>query len=288
MKAISAIIAIALAVLSGVALHFRREQETGRQQIAVLMSKAQERQSETGVSSVPTAAQAPAQNSTVASQHSQQVESLDKPVPRGISPTSLFAQMQSPEGQARLRSATRQLLEISLPDLDKVVDLTTAERNELLDLLTTQQMRGMTTLAPEQESTQESEARQQSAYDTQVAALQTLLGRKYPKWQDYEETVTVRMEGRDLRTALDAAGVPLTLSQEQALIDALVAEQSRINQTVRTSRGVTISRTPENRQRLLSAASPHLSAHQLDEYQALLERRAAMRDALSPRPESRQ
>jgi hypothetical protein len=70
------------------------------------------------------------------------------------------------------------------------------------------------------------------------------------------------------------------------LIDALLAEQRIMNQAVRTSRGVTILRRPEDRQRLLSAAVPYLSAKQLDEYKALLERRAAMFEALTfRRPE---
>lgn len=281
MKAFSAIMAMALVVLSGVTLHFWRELAAGRQQNASLTSKAQEREFATESSPVPT----PAQSSTVSDQPSEQVDSPDRVVPRGISPPSLSAQLQSPEGQARLRTAARQRLETSLPDLDQVLNLTTAERKELLDLLATQQVRGLTTQTPEHESAQEREARQQSEYDTQVAELQALLGSKYPKWQDYRETVTVRMEGRELRTVLDAAGTPLSQSQERALINALVEEQSRINQTVRTSRGVTISRAPENRQRLLSAASPYLSAQQLDEYQALLERRAAMMDAIKlPEP----
>jgi len=157
--------------------------------------------------------------------------------------------------------------------------LTTAEKDKLLDLLAMQRMRGSTTLAPEHISAQESEARQQREYDTKVAELQALLGSKYPKWQDYQETVTVRMEERNLRVALDAAGIPLAQTQEHALIDALVAEQRSINQTARTSRGVTTLRTPEIRQRLLSAAIPYLSTQQLDEYQALLERIGAQLEA---------
>lgn len=281
MKTISALVVVALGLLGGMTLLWR-ELDGERQRIADSTSTAGERLPATESSPVPI----PVQSSTASDQPSEQVDSPDKVVPRGISPASLSAQMQSPEGQARLKSATRQRLEASLPDLDQVLNLTTTEKNELLDLLATQQVRGMTTQTPEHESAQESEARQQSAYDAQVAELQALLGSKYPKWQDYRETVTVRMEGRDLRTALNAAGVPLSPAQERTLVDALVEEQSRINQTVRTSRGVTISRTPENRQQLLSAASRYLSAQQLDEYRALLERRAAMMDALRP-PEPR-
>ncbi len=85
----------------------------------------------------------------------------------------------------------------------------------------------------------------------------------------------------------DTAGIPLTQAQEGKLVEALVAEQLSINQTLRTSRGVLeIQRTPEIRQQLLSAASLYLSTQQLDQYKALLERKAAMMEQLRP-PEPR-
>jgi hypothetical protein len=139
----------------------------------------------------------------------------------------------------------------------------------------------MTTLAPENESAQESEARQQKRRETDGAELQALLGGKYPKWQDYQETVTVRRQGRDLRVALDAAGIPLAQTQERALVDALVAELRSINQTAQgNSSDIPVQLRPESRERLVSAAIPYLSSQQLDEYQALLERSAAMIEAI--------
>jgi len=287
MKAISALMAIALVALGGVTFHLRRELEAGRQQVAILESKVQERQPPTAASPVTT----PAQTSTVADQAPQRVTSPDNRVRGAPSFALLSAQIQSPEGQARFRSILRHNLESSLPDLDQVLDLTTAEKDKLLDLLATQQLRSATPRAPEQEheSAQESEERQQREYETKVAELQALLGSKYPKWQDYEDTVSVRVEERALRVALDAAGIPLAQTQEQTLIDALVEVQRGFNQTDRTSRGVRVVRTPENCQLLLSAATPYLSVRQLDKYQAVLERRAAMYEAsISRRPESGQ
>lgn len=282
MKTISALVVVALGLLGGMTLLWR-ELDGERQRIADSTSTAGERLPATESSPVPI----PVQSSTASDQPSEQVDSPDKVVPRGISPASLSAQMQSPEGQARTRDRLRSMLESSLPDVGEVLGLTTAEKDALLDLLATQQTRGVTTLAPENESAQESEARQQRAYDAHVAELQALLGSKYPEWRDYEETVPVRMEGRALRADLDALGIPLTQTQERALIEALVTEQLSINQPVRTSRGVTIRRTAEIRQRLVSAAIPYLSAQQLDGYQALLERRAALQEALTGRMESR-
>jgi len=275
MKTILALMVIALAALIGVNLHFQRELEAGRQQIGVLTSQAHESQAATVASPVKT----PAQTSTVADQASQQVASPDNPVRQPPSAASMLAQMQSPEGKARTKAWLRSMLENSLPDLDQVLGLTTAEKDELLDLLATQQTRGVTTLAPENESAQESEERYQRRYDTRVAELQALLGSKYPRWQDYEDTVSVRREVRDLRVALDAAGLALAQTQERALVDALVEVQRGFNLTDRTPTGVVARRTPKNIQLLLSAATPYLSMQQLDEYQALLERRRAIIEA---------
>jgi hypothetical protein len=287
MKTISALMVIAIGVLGGINFHLWRELEAGRRQIAVLTSQAQERQAATAASPVPTPAPTPAQTSTVADQASQQVASPDNSVRTGSSLDSILAQMQSPEGQARTRARMRPALELSLPDLDQVLGLTAAEKDKLLDLLTAQQVRGMTTLAPENESAQESEARQQKRQETDGAEQQALLGDKYPKWQDYQETVTVRRQGRDLHAALDAAGIPLTQTKERALVDALVAELRSINQTAQNKiLGVPVQLRPESRERLLYAATPYLSMQQLDEYEALLERQAAMVEALtSLRPE---
>jgi hypothetical protein len=91
---------------------------------------------------------------------------------------------------------------------------------------------------------------------------------------------------------LVAADFPLTQTQDSALINALSAEQRSINQnrtsTQGNSNGLWAARyTPENRQRLLDAAAPHLSPQQMDGYEGLLERKATMEQAALelPRPE---
>lgn len=276
MKASSAFVGIALVALSGVTFYLWRELEAGRQQIADLTSEAQERQSPTAASPVPI----PAQTSTVADQPPQLVVSPNESASKGLA-ASILRQMQSPEGQARLRASMRGLVESSFPDLDQVLGLTTAENDKLIDLLTMQQLRGSSTLAPEHESAQEREARQQRGQETNGAELQALLGSKYPKWQDYQETVTIRLQGRDLRVVLESAGIALTQTQERTLIDALVAELRSINQTAqRNSLGVPVQLRPESRERLLYAATPYLSMQQLDQYKALLERQAALIEAI--------
>jgi hypothetical protein len=136
----------------------------------------------------------------------------------------------------------------------------------------------------EPESAQDREARRRKTRETEDAELQALLGSKYVAWKDYQEILPAWVQRNDLRAVLDAAGVPVTEAQDDALINALSAEQRIINQT-RTfttqgnSNGFLAQYTPENRQRLVDAVAPYMSPQQLDGYKRLLERKAAQEQA---------
>lgn len=278
MKAISVVTGIALGVLIGVSVPFWREPDSGKPQIEIMTSKMRDLQPSAAASPVPPPAESPAQPSNVADQHSQSLASLRESLNSTLEEVTAAVkrQMQSPEGQDRLRAQTRDSLESSYIDIDQALGLTAAEKNELLDLLAMQRVRGMTTLVPEHESAMDSEARQRRQYETEVSELQALLGNKYLDWQDYKETLPVRQQALSLQLRLDAAGIALTRTQERALINALSLEQRSINQAANSNfPGMSARYTPEIRQRLLNAATSYLSVEQLDEYERVLERRAA-------------
>ena len=285
MKVSSVLLGIALIAISGAAFHFWQELEEERQQNAVLASKSQERQFPTVASPIPT----PAQTFTVAGQPLQAstASQLSGNPDRSalIAKTLDAAKMRlaSPEGMAFQRSRLRQSQESVYPDVDQALGLTTAEADELLDLLTEQRVRGMQTEAPGDESTQDREARNRKARETEDAEVQALLRSKYPRWQDYRENLHAWKQRSDLRKVLDAAGFPLTQTQNSALINVLTAEQRIINQTrtytLGQSNGLWGQYTPGNRQRLLDSVTPHLSPQQLDGYKGLLERNAASEQA---------
>lgn len=278
MKARSVLMGIALGVLIGASVSFWQERGSRKPQNEIMPSIAQELHPPTAESLDPTPAKTPAQTYNVADERSQSLAS------DGISASlsemeevrsATLGQLQTPEGQAQLSSYTRRSLESSYFDIDQALGLTTAEKNELLDLLAMQRVRGMTTLVPEHESTLDSEVRQRRRYETDASELQALLGNKYFDWQDYKETLPVRQQALSLRLRLDAAGIPLTQNQERALINALSLEQRSINQDAQSdSLGRSARYTPESRQRLLLAATYYLSVEQLNEYEGVLERKA--------------
>jgi hypothetical protein len=280
-KASSAILGIALIAVSGAALHFWRELEASKRQIAISTSEVQERQHLTGVSPTPT----PEQTSAVAGQPSQATtesrpsEHPDNSALVAESREAVLTQLASPEGKASRASNMRHRQASANPDVDEALGLTTTEAEKLFDLLAMQRMRSMETVSVQPENAHDREERLRKQREAEDAELQTLLGSKFPKWKDYQENRYAWEQRSDLRTVLDAAGIPLTRTQEGAIINALSTEQRRINQardsTARGNSDNLNEYTPENRQRLLDAVAQYLSAQQLDGYKGLLERNAS-------------
>jgi hypothetical protein len=282
MKVSPALLGIGLVAVSGLAFHFWQRLGEERQQIASLALMVPERQTPTAVSPIPT----PEQTSIVAeppvqaSTESQLSANPDRSalLPKRIDIAKM--QMESPEGMVLRRSRMRLSQETVFPDVDQALALTKEGADKLLDLLTNQRMRSGSQSNNEPESPQDRAARQQKERETENAELQALLGSKYSKWQDYRENLSAWRQRSDLRIVLDAAGVPLTKTQDAALINVISAEQRTIKQTGASTTQGSSNRsfaefTPENRQRLLDAAAPYLSPQQLDGYKGLLERKAA-------------
>jgi hypothetical protein len=293
-KLSSTFLGVALLAVSAVAFHLWRELQEGREQTAALASKLQEPQYPTAASPTltPTNSGSLADQSLQASTETKPSESPDNSaiVPKALDAEAIRTQLESPEGMA-LRKATMRRMQGDLyPDVDQALDLTTAEADELLKLLADQRLRGSTPVGNNPASPRDRETESRKAREAEEAELQALLGSKYPKWQEYKQIADAWRQRRDLRTALDAAGIPLTQTQDRALIGALSAAQRSINQnrssdTPGNSMGQSGRYSPENRQRMLDAAAAYLSPQQLDGYQALLERKATTEQRLSRRPE---
>jgi hypothetical protein len=292
MKLSSALLGIGLVAVSGLAFHFWQKLEEERQQVAILASKEPERQPPTAASPVPT----PAHTSTIAEPPLQaSTEPQLSGSPERDARIAAFTrvreaaeqQVLSPEGRAQSKSHLRERLKFQYPDVDQALGLTTEEADKLLDLIADQRMRSSSVMVMSPKNAQEREAAQRRARETaerEDAELQALLGSKHVGWKDYQEILPAWVQRRELRAVVNAAGFPLTNTQDDALINALSAEQRIINQT-RTSttqgnsNGLLAQYTPENRQRLVDAVAPYMSPQQLDGYKGLLERKAAQEQA---------
>jgi hypothetical protein len=295
MKIVSALLGMALVVVTGLAIHLSREVAAGRLQIADLKAQMQERDERIATLMARTVPPIPVPLTVAAPLAIDPSVGTGSSVP-AAEPTStssvqgliatMRAQSSSPEAVARRRVTARTLIEGMDPDIQEALGLAPEEADKLLDLLATQQERaselypldGSNTMSPA-ERLAASQARQQQ----NQAELQSLLGGKYDQWRDYNDTTRgAWQQRRDLRAVLDAGGMPMTDAQSKSLITALSAEYRAITQQRRdaASQGRPASEimtrySPERRQQFLDAAAPHLSPQQLEGYRGLLERAAA-------------
>lgn len=161
---------------------------------------------------------------------------------------------QIPGIQERVRARFRQELPTQYPDVAEEVGITLPQAERLFDLLAKQNDEARTSTLSQEEQIQKEEAQ-----------FKSLLGNKYPNWQEYRVGLPARLQVRDLEGALIAYDLALSSAQIDALMSALTA--------VHTQEGFGAgSFTPETNRMQLDAAAPHLSPEQLDVYQKVLER----------------
>lgn len=293
MRIVSAVLAIALVVASGLAIHFSREAAAGRQRIAQLDSQLARQQAELAAlagnrTALPASLELPSSQAAIPPAATAPPTQVAPPVSARIRDLTdmIQAQMSTPEGLARRRESSRLLMSTSNPDVGEALGLAPEEVDKLLDLLATQQERTSGVFLEARQSGDQAAAQQQVAAALEEhrrsadAELQELLGAKYAQWQDYQQTRPVWQQRRDLRAVLDAAGTPLTETQGRSLIAALAAEQRNISQTRGAITQPFAANSAEQHQRLLGAAAPHLSAQQLESYRQMLERVAARDEAM--------
>ena len=197
--------------------------------------------------------------------------------------------MSSPEAVARGLQLSRTLVEAGHPDISEALALSPDETDRLLDLLATHRESTRAVFNSEDNGPSAVEERTVALRErqrVQEAELQAMLGSKYAQWQDYKETLPVWRQRQELRTVLEAAGAPLNDTQARSLIGALVVEQRSINQQSRevaspgkSTAEIFAQHTTERDERLLQAATPHLSPQQLKSYRNMLEGAASQERA---------
>lgn len=191
--------------------------------------------------------------------------------------------LNTPEARQVVSGMVRAFLPMMLPDLAKELNLSPAEMDKFMELLS-RQTDGVIGQFAGGASTQQmagdvEELRQKG--DAEIAAF---LGDKYPQWKEYEGSLQARQQVNQLQTTLAASGNKLSDAQTRPLIAALSAEQKRIAEDAASNSGAAQAATPEerrqlaqqrtaeNNQRLVDAAAPYMTAQQLETYKASLAR----------------
>lgn len=285
MKWLVAALGVALMATCGISIHLSMELQAHRQRIAML---------EDQLASDPVASfrglggEAGLQDSSGASESASppvEIELLEV-TPRVPGPSPPRATVAfGPEAIARRREARRDGVRQSNPGFDEALGLEGNEVERLLDLLVAQNERSSAIIegvrqsaASDSTSCPLSGLLEEHRRNSDVE-LQALLGDKYPLWQDYQQTRPMWHQRRDLNAVLEAAGVPLTESQNRSLIAALQVTWRQMAPE-RNPSGASVRHTPRIHQQLLDAAAPHLSLSQLDGYRQMLERAAEREEAM--------
>lgn len=268
MKAIIAILSAALVALGGVSIHLWRQLDVSRQAVVqhendILMAPANQA-AVIGPTVAPLDVASELGGVSKGVEENKTLEE-DKPLDERLRALITTGETDvSPENTARVKTVLVASMHNEYPDVGKVLDLSRDEVDRLFDLLYKQSFGSI-------------EARGSSAEDE----LEELLGSKYEKWQEYKTELPTRRQVRDLAAVLDSAGSPLTDSQRNSLIPALVDAERRNSQAraVATETGSldeVISRlsrfTPEANRYRLDTAAAHLTPQQLESYQQVLDR----------------
>jgi hypothetical protein len=207
--------------------------------------------------------------------------------------------LKDPEYRKLRLAQTRSSMERNYPGLVEELGLSEKEADTLFNLLAENQiaMSAETQLivsgTEDQAAMAERSRRQAALRSEQEEALRSTLGPKYSQWQGYQQTQSARLRVTSLGTQLAQAGLPLTDAQTRSLTTAMIAEQQRQNQEMRTmARAMpanpadpdyrtkameeSLKRTEENNRRLVDTAAPHMTARQLAAYREQMEQQAAM------------
>jgi hypothetical protein len=196
------------------------------------------------------------------------------------------ATIASPESVARSKVSFKAQLPTQYPDVGKVLGLSPEEVDRLYELLAEQNANRQRAMGmPAGDGGPSALAR---TMQEQQSELQSLLGSKYPKWQEYNTELPTRRQVKDLAAVLGSAGAPLGDAQSNSLIPVLAAVEKRntqermaMVQPGQASLGSTMTRySPEANQKLLDAAAPHLTPQQLESYRQMLERQSSQESSM--------
>lgn len=206
--------------------------------------------------------------------------------------------LSSPEASDMMRNQVRAALAQQYPDLAAELRLNPAEAEKFMDLLAKQasSMTGDALGMLTGGSGDAAQASQRRMIEKQLASekeIANALGSKYSAWQDYQGTAAARQEVSQLRSLLGTGQNALTEAQSRPLIDAIGAERTRINKEEQ-NRMSTALRSSQNlnliedqlkvmssqNERLVNAATSHLSATQLDGYKRMLSQQEGMLRAI--------
>lgn len=184
--------------------------------------------------------------------------------------------LRDPESRDMVSAQLEAVLPRMYPDLAQQLGLSPEELARLHELLARQQLDGASNLLDANAAGTRDPAALQGAVEAlrraSEAKIATLLGSKYSRWQEYQESLPARQQVTQVRTRLASGGNPLDDTQAAAMIAALSAEQKRmgLQASPLDAQGSIAARLESNRH-LREIAARHLTQPQLQSFNRMLE-----------------
>lgn len=143
------------------------------------------------------------------------------------------ALLRDPEYREAMRAQHKAMLPNMYPDLEQELELSAEQADGLMNLLAEHQLQQMekrdTNMfegPPSQAKMQELQRKAQADHEARESEIRQLLGeQKWRAWQDYQSTMGVRHQVRELRNTLASKGAPLGDHQVKPLQRALAEAQ---------------------------------------------------------------
>lgn len=205
----------------------------------------------------------------------------------------ILEMMAKPESQ----DATRRRLTQRYPDIEQELGISAQEKQRLFDLLVEQEqvmqeqdqdIAGMMRALQDPAAAREMQRMMGETARDQKSKMSALLGSRYPKWEEYQGTVSARSEVDQLRRTLSASGNPLSEDQAKQLVTAFAPEKRRVRTEDREWNNSSaalnspnlvqesMQRDADSRNRLVDVASLILNPAQLDRYKRQVEQESNM------------
>jgi hypothetical protein len=206
--------------------------------------------------------------------------------------------LNDPEYRAAMREQQKMGLRQMYPDLASATGLSSEQVDRMMELLAEQQlksMEGSRSLEDPAQREQYFEQLRQQQRDNESAIAAEIGSDGLQKWKEYQASLGARFQVRNLRSQLEAAGVPLRDTQVEDLVSALRSAEKQMfsapnmpgqrvaggfnandrSQALQQS----IKLAEEQAQRQREAVRPYLSAEQFEKFEKLQEQEERMRKA---------
>lgn len=220
-----------------------------------------------------------------------------RPAAREPGKAPAAAMLEAMTGTAQGQEFLRTMMAQMYPDVAEEVGLTAAETDKLFALISGQQGTmtadsiALMTGTADAAATRELQRKVVEGQRAQERELQSLLGSRYSKWEEYQGVAAARQQVNQLRSTLATTGNPLSDAQVDSLVTAFAAQQARLAKEERewansaaaidspNMMQETMQRTLQGQRKLLDVAAPHLDAAQLAQYRRQVEQQERVLEA---------